>query len=84
LSVFERVGSRDHAPLGLVRGCAEHCARCRLRRRAVGAARLRGSGKLDQTDITGTTTETTSGRGSASLSAARKAKKPSAACKRVR
>jgi hypothetical protein len=49
-----------------------------------GAARLRGSGKLDQTDITGTTTETTSGRGSASLSAARKAKKPSAACKSVR
>jgi hypothetical protein len=48
------------------------------------AARLRGSGRLDQTGITGTTTETTSGKGSASLSVARKAKKPSAACKSVR
>jgi hypothetical protein len=48
------------------------------------AARLRGSGKLDQTGISGTTEETTSGKGSGSFSSASKAKKPSAACKKVR
>lgn len=48
------------------------------------AARLRGSGQLDQTGISGNTTETTSGKGSASLSLARKGKKPSTACKQVR
>ena len=48
------------------------------------AARLRGSGKLNQTGISGTTEETTSGKGSASFSIAKKANKPSAACKKVR
>lgn len=48
------------------------------------AAHLRGSGKLDQTGITGTSTETTAGKGSASLSVAGKAKKPSAACEAIR
>lgn len=48
------------------------------------AAHLRGSGKLDQTGISGSTEETTSGKGSASFSVAKKAKKPSAACKSVR
>jgi hypothetical protein len=48
------------------------------------AAHLRGSGKLDQTGISGSTEETISGKGSASLSSASKAKKPSAACKKVR